>query len=300
MSKLYSTESVNPDTYDIDLCSSLEIVQKINAEDQKVAVAVQKILPTIAQTVEVVVDCMQKGGRLLYVGCGTSGRIGVLDASECPPTYGVSPSLVVGIIAGGDAALRNAIEGAEDDGEAGERAMIDHGVCARDVVIGLSASGQAEYVYAALRKAKQLGAYTVMVCNAQVERLQTICDAYLYTYVGPEAICGSSRMKAGTSEKMILNMISTATMVRLGKTYHNLMVDMIPSNKKLIKRSARIVSTLANVDEEEARSYLAQANGNTKTALVMALTGVAKEQAEEALSRNGGVARRAVEFLLTK
>ncbi len=295
--KKYSTENRNKRTYNIDKCDSLGIVKLINREDKRVAKAVKKALPQIAEAIDICVERLNRGGRMLYVGCGTSGRMGVLDASECPPTYGVDPGLVVGIIAGGEFALRNAVEGAEDDGNAGAEAMETNSVTEKDVVIGLSASGQAEYVFGALAEAKKRGAATVMVCNAWVERYMQMCDVYVAAIVGPEAITGSSRMKAGTSEKMILNMLSTGTMVRLGKTYGNLMIDMIPSNKKLERRSVTIVSEIVGVDRDQAAALLEKAGGKAKTAIVMALGDCDKAAAETALKENGGIARRAIDAL---
>lgn len=212
------TEQVNPDTYDIDISSTEEIVKMINAEDKKIAFAVEKVLPQIARAVDMIVGRMKRGGRLLYIGAGTSGRLGVLDASECPPTYGVEPSKVVGIIAGGDDALRSAFEGVEDDREAGKAEIEKYAVGENDTLVGISASGTAPYVCAALQAAKGKGAGTIALSNTYFGALPDIADISIVAEVGPEVVMGSTRMKAGTSQKMVLNMLSTAAMIKLGKT----------------------------------------------------------------------------------
>ncbi len=289
-----STEQINADTFHIDLCSSAEIVTLINREDQKVAAAVEKVLPQIAQAVDRITERLQRGGRLLYIGAGTSGRLGVLDASECPPTYGTDPAMVVGIIAGGDSALRTAVEGAEDREEEGRRDIRKNRVCGLDAVVGITASGHAPYVRAALNEARRAGAVTIAVCNTDPAEISSEADISILPVVGPEAVMGSTRMKAGTAQKMVLNMLTTASMIRLGKTYHNLMVDLTPTNQKLKDRTVRIVMAAADVSRAEAEHALAQAGGRTKPALLMLLAGCTLPEAEKALEENGGVIRKAL------
>lgn len=293
-----NTEKINENTVDIDLCGTEEIIRLINAEDKKVAFAVEREIPQIVRAVDAITESLRAGGRLIYIGAGTSGRLGVIDASECPPTYGTDPAQIVGVIAGGDTALRTAMEGVEDDGEAGIRTVNELGVCDRDTVVGISASGSARYVIEALRYARTVGANTVGVCNAQSEALKEAVDVYISTDTGPEAIAGSTRMKAGTSQKMILNIFTTTAMVRLGKTYRNLMVDIHAKNRKLNDRSVRIVASAAGIDAETARKILEESGGSVKTALVTAVSGAEPRKAEQALRENGGVARRAIAALI--
>lgn len=278
-----TTEQVNPDTMDIDLCSTEGVLELIHREDRKVAAAVGRTLPDIARAVDTVVRGMQAGGRLIYVGAGTSGRLGVLDASECPPTFGTSPEQVVGIIAGGDQALRIAIEGAEDDYELGVSDIDAIGAAAADTVVGITASGSARYVLGALARAKQRGAATVVVCNAAGGQAAQAADIAIVPVVGPEAIMGSTRMKAGTAQKMVLNMISTATMVKLGKVYHNLMVDLCPSNAKLKDRTVRMIMRAVGVSRREAEQALAITHGQPKPAILMLLTDCGPEEAQALL-----------------
>ncbi|PWL43607.1 MAG: N-acetylmuramic acid 6-phosphate etherase [Clostridiales bacterium] len=291
-----TTEQVNPLTADIDLCTTEEIVRLINDEDKKVAQAVEAVLPDVAKAVDTIAARMEKGGRLFYIGAGTSGRLGVVDASECPPTFGTDPSLVVGIIAGGDTALRTGIEEIEDQAEQGKADLLRHQISALDTVVGISASGSAAYVAGALQEAKKLGAATVAISNSPHAHIAEVADIAIIPVVGPEAIMGSTRMKAGTSQKMVLNMLSTATMVKLGKTYRNLMVDMIPSNQKLRDRAVRILMKATSLPREKAEEALTL-SGNTKTALVMLLTNCDAATARNALSSHNGSARKAVAFL---
>lgn len=291
-----TTEQVNPLTVDIDLCSTEEIVRLINDEDKKVAPAVEAVLPDVAKAVDTIAARMEKGGRLFYIGAGTSGRLGVVDASECPPTFGTDPSLVVGIIAGGDTALRTGIEEIEDQAEQGKADLLRHQISSLDTVVGISASGSAAYVAGALQEAKKLGAATVAISNSPHARIAEVADIAIIPVVGPEAIMGSTRMKAGTSQKMVLNMLSTATMVKLGKTYRNLMVDMIPSNQKLRDRAVRILMKATSLPREKAEEALTL-SGNTKTALVMLLTDCDAATARNALSSHNGSARKAIAFL---
>ena len=288
------SEGRNPRTTDIDLMSSLEIVSAINAEDRAVAEAVGKVLPQVAQAVDAIVSAFEVGGRLIYIGAGTSGRLGVLDASECPPTFGVSPDLVVGLIAGGLDALVNASEGAEDRAEDGARDLEDIGLTAQDLVVGIAVSGRTPYTIGALEYAEARGAATVaLTCNpdSPIARMAQISIAPV---VGPEVITGSTRMKSGTAQKLVLNMLSTASMVRIGKTYGNLMVDMIASNGKLVARAARMVSQATGTTVAEAETALAMADNNSKLAILMILTGEDAETARGKLAAAGGVLRRAI------
>jgi len=288
------SEGRNPLTTDIDLMSSLEIVNAINAEDRGVADAVGKTLPQIAQAVDAIVGAFQVGGRLIYIGAGTSGRLGVLDASECPPTFGVSPSLVVGLIAGGLDALVNASEGAEDRAEDGARDLVNIGLTAQDLVVGIAVSGRTPYVIGALDYARAQGAVTVaLTCNPD-SPIARMADISIAPVVGPEVITGSTRMKSGTAQKLVLNMLSTASMVRIGKTYGNLMVDMIASNGKLVARAARIVSQATGSTVEDAETALAAAGNNSKLAILMLLTGEDAEAGRGKLTAAGGVLRRAI------
>lgn len=292
-----TTEQVNSRTVNIDLCSTEEIVRLINDEDKKVAEAVEKVLPQVAKAVDTIAARMQKGGRLFYIGAGTSGRLGVLDASECPPTFGTDPGLVVGIIAGGDTALRTGIEEIEDQADQGVADLLRHQIGPLDTVVGISASGSAAYVVGALREAKKIGAATVAISNSPHSRIAEEADIAILPIVGPEAIMGSTRMKAGTSQKMVLNMLSTATMIRCGKTYQNLMVDMIPSNQKLRDRSVRILMKATNLPREKAEEALSL-SGNTKIALVMLLANCDAGTARDALAGHRGSARQAVDAIL--
>lgn len=288
------SEDRNPRTIDIDLMSSLEIVSAINTEDHSVPEAVGKTLPQVAQAVDAIVAAFNAGGRLAYIGAGTSGRLGVLDASECPPTYGVPPTMVVGLIAGGLDALVNASEGAEDKTEAGAADLRGINLEARDVVVGIAVSGRTPYVIGALDYAKVQGAVTVaLTCNPD-SPIARMADISIAPVVGPEVITGSTRMKSGTAQKLVLNMLSTASMVRIGKTYGNLMVDMIASNGKLVARAARMVSQAAGSTLEAAEAALAAAGNDSKLAILMLLTGEDAETARGKLTAAGGVLRRAI------
>jgi len=268
---LVPTEQVNPRTRTIDQQSTAGVLQLINAEDQLVAAAVSRVIPEIAVVVDAIVNAFQQGGRLVYVGAGTSGRLGVLDASECPPTFGVSAGQVQGIIAGGETALRSAVEGAEDSPEDGRQDVLQAGIGPWDVVVGISASGNAPYVVAAVETARSMGCFTAgITCNA-ASHLAKAVNQPIVVPVGPEAIAGSSRMKAGTAQKLILNMLSTAAMIQSGKTYENLMVDVQPTNQKLRDRARRIVSALSGVSEDEAAGFLAETAYQVKPAVFMAV-----------------------------
>nr|PZN39319.1 MAG: N-acetylmuramic acid 6-phosphate etherase [Bacillota bacterium] len=291
------TESVNERTRALDIMSTLELVTAINNEDKQVALAVEKELPRIAQAVEIIAEALRKGGRLFYVGAGTSGRLGVLDAAECPPTFGVDPELVQGVIAGGPEALVRSVEGVEDDREAGRADLRARGLRAGDVVVAIAASGRTPYALGALEEARAVGARTIaLTCNPGSE-MERIAELTIAPVVGPEVIAGSTRMKAGTAQKMVLNMLSTGAMVKLGKVYGNLMVDLQPTNAKLMERARRIVMLAAGVDRETAAAALEAAGGKAKVAVVMCLAGVDAETARQALEEADGFVRRAVELL---
>jgi N-acetylmuramic acid 6-phosphate etherase len=287
------TERRNPRTASIDLASPLEIVDMINAEDRRVPDAVATQREQIARAIELAEATFRNGGRLFYVGAGTSGRLGVLDASECPPTFGTKPDMVQGIIAGGLPALTRAQEGAEDVVENGARSIDEHGVNEKDFVIGIAASGTTPYVRAALGRAAALGAKTgIVASSAPPADLVARVDVTMLAIVGPEVVTGSTRMKAGTATKLILNTITTGAMIRLGKTYGNLMVDLRATNNKLVDRSQRIVMEVCGVSRDEAKQLLERADKSVKTAIVMQKRNVSREAAERLLSENGGVIRR--------
>jgi len=290
-----ATERRNPRTASIDLATPLEIVDVINAEDRMVPDAVSTQREQIAAAITIAENCFREGGRLFYVGAGTSGRLGVLDASECPPTFGTDPEMVQGIIAGGLPALTRSQEGAEDIVGNGARAMDDHSVGAHDFVVGIAASGTTPYVHSAIRRARELGARTgIIACSPPPADLLDQVDVAVVPIVGPEVVTGSTRMKAGTATKLVLNMITTGAMIRLGKTYGNLMVDLGATNNKLKDRSERIVVEVCGVSREEARKLLEAADKSVKTAIVMQKLGLSRTEAEAALARAGGVIRRAI------
>ncbi len=282
------TEAINPNTENIDEKNIEEILRIINEEDKKVAYAVEKEIPKIAKVVDEIVKRIKRGGRVFYVGAGTSGRLGVLDASEIPPTYGMNPEVFQGIIAGGDWALRFSVEGIEDNYEQGRKDLEEKYIKAEDVVIGIAASGRTPYVISALEYAKSKGSFTVsIVCNEDTP-MEKIADITIKLLVGPEVISGSTRMKAGTTQKMVLNMISTTTMIKLGKVFNNLMVDVQILNKKLKERAKRILRITCNLSDEEAEEFLKRAKGNTKLAIVMAKTGLDYETSKKYLDKNKG------------
>ena len=290
------TEQRNPRTMDIDRKSITEILRVINAEDKKVPYAVEKEIPNIARAVKLVVRCFRMGGRLFYVGSGTSGRLGVIDAAECPPTFSTPQHLVQGIIAGGKEAVWRSIEGAEDDYEAGRREIIKRGISAKDVVVGLSASGRTPFVVAALLEAKKRGAKTVAVSTTPNSKIGEIADVVISPLVGPEVITGSTRMKAGTAEKLVLNMISTTSMVKIGKVYSNLMIDLNPVNEKLRSRARRIIKVLTGVDSKAAYDTFIRAGCNLKIALVMIEADVDRDAAVRALKESSGIVWKAIEI----
>lgn len=291
------TEAVNERSKHLDTLDTLEMVRVINEEDKLVALAVEKVLPEIAQAVDIIAAAMKAGGRLFYIGAGTSGRLGVLDASECPPTYGVSPELVQGIIAGGYPALVRSSEGTEDSAEEGRKDLQAHGVRAGDVVVALAASGRTPYCIAALEEAKRLGARAIaLTCNPDSE-MSRVAELTIAPVVGPEVVTGSTRMKSGTAQKMVLNMLSTGAMVKLGKVYGNLMVDVQPTNSKLVERAKRIIAQAAGVDRATAERAFEAADRQVKVAVVMCLTGADAAAARDALEKGDGYVRRAAQLL---
>mgnify|MGYP001742350004 FL=1 len=282
------TEQRNPNSMHVDSLSALEIVQLMNQEDKQVPLAIEKCLPQIAQAVECIVAAFQQGGRLVYIGAGTSGRLGVLDASECPPTFGVSPEMVKGIIAGGERALRHPIEGAEDSKA---QAVVDLQTIhfsSKDVLVGIAASGRTPYVIGALEYAKSLGSVTVSIASNPNSAMANIVDIAIDTVVGPEVLTGSSRLKSGTAQKLVLNMLTTASMILMGKCYQNLMVDVQASNEKLKARAIRIVMQATDCDKALAEETLKQADQNAKLAIMMILSGLDRAQAEALLEKHQG------------
>lgn len=299
-SMLPITEQENPKTVNIDEVSTIEALRLINEEDKLVAIAVERVLPQIADTTDRIVGRLQNGGRLFYVGTGTSGRLGVLDASEIPPTYGVSYDLVQGIIAGGWDALYKASEASEDNKQAGANDLIDRGVNGKDAVVGVAASGRTPYTIGAVEYARSIGCFTAcIVCNPESAITKAV-DVAIVPVVGPEAITGSTRMKSGTAQKLVLNMISTVTMIRLGYVKGNRMTNVKPSNEKLRDRSLRILMAEAGLDETAAGELLETAGGDLRVALVMHKGSVDRETAESALQRSDHVVERSLELLSAK
>ena len=289
------TEQRNPNSMHVDSLSALDIVQLMNDEDKQVPLAIEKCLPQIAQAVECIVAAFQQGGRLVYIGAGTSGRLGVLDASECPPTFGVSPEMVKGIIAGGERALRHPIEGAEDSKA---QAVVDLQTIhfsSKDVLVGIAASGRTPYVIGALEYAKSLGSVTVSIASNPNSAMANIVDIAIDTVVGPEVLTGSSRLKSGTAQKLVLNMLTTASMILMGKCYQNLMVDVQASNEKLKARAIRIVMQATDCDKALAEETLKQADQNAKLAIMMILSGLDRAQAEALLEKHQGKLQLALE-----
>jgi len=290
-----ATEGINPNTLDIDLCCTDEILRRIHMEDCLVAPAVGLELSNIALAVDRIVEGMSQGGRLIYVGAGTSGRLGVLDASECRPTFGVDPGQVVGRIAGGDRALRYSVEGAEDSEEQGAQEADALELSENDTLVGITASGTAPYVLGAVRRARERGAFTVALCNTRPGAVIDAADMAIVPVVGPEVIMGSTRMKAGTADKLVLNMISTTVMIRLGKVYQNLMVDLSARNRKLNDRALRIIMQAVGVSREEAERALKESGGELKPALLILLCGCGLEEARDLLGQEPSV-RKAKEL----
>ncbi len=290
-----ATEQRNPNTTHIDTLPTLEMVRLINQEDQKVALAVAQVAPEIARAIDVITRQLSQGGRLFYAGCGTSGRLGILDAVECPPTYSTDPELVQAIIAGGYPAIFRAVEGAEDDFDLGRRDLQERGFASQDVLVGLAASGRTPYVLGAMGYARELGAAVIAVTCCPGSEVDRMADIGIAPTPGPEVITGSTRMKSGTAQKMVLNMLSTGTMIKLGKVYGNLMVDVKPSNEKLIRRCVTIVREAVGCEEDQAVAALEACGYRPKVAIVMLLKKIDAEQARELLEQAQGRIARVVE-----
>lgn len=289
-----TTESRNQNTLDIDQVSTLEMVKKINDEDKKVAIAVEKELPQIAKAIDSIVGRMKKGGRLIYIGAGTSGRLGILDASECPPTYGVSEELVQGIIAGGQEAIFRAKEGAEDSKELAIIDLKDKNINENDTIVGLAASGRTPYVIGGLEYANEIGALTVSVTCNKDSGVAKVSQISIAPVVGPEAVTGSTRLKSGTAQKLVLNMLSTGTMIKMGKVYGNLMVDVKATNEKLVERSKKIVCEATGVSIQESEEVLKETDFDVKLAIFMILSNLEKEVAKEKLENSNGYIKEAL------
>ena len=290
-----TTEKRNAATMDLDQMYALEIATVMNQEGRMVPLAIERALPQIAQTIEIVENAFRQGGRLFYIGAGTSGRLGVLDASECPPTFGVDAGMVVGLIAGGDQALRFPIEGAEDDRELCVSDLKERQLCSKDVLVGIAASGRTPYVLGGLDYAKSLGCRTAAIACNRESAVGKAADIAIEVEVGPEVLTGSTRLKSGTAQKLIVNMISTGAMVRIGKAYHNLMVDVVQSNAKLQVRAENIVIEATGVDREKARQTIDAADGSVKTAITMILADCGRGEALSLLEKAGGRVRDAVQ-----
>jgi N-acetylmuramic acid 6-phosphate etherase len=288
------TEQTNPASASIDTLSTESVLRIMNAEDRQVAGAVEREIPAIARAVDAVVEAFERGGRLFYIGAGTSGRLGVLDASECPPTFNVPPEMVQGIIAGGEAALSQATETTEDDPAAGARDLEARGFTGGDVLVGIAASGRTPYVLGAVERARRLGAVTVGISCTPDSELARAVEIAITPLVGPEVVAGSTRMKAGTAQKLVLNMLSTGAFVRLGYVYGNLMVNVQPKNAKLRDRARRIVAQAAGVSVERAGEWLAKAGGSVRVAIVMAKAGVSREDAGRRLAAAKGRVSKAL------
>ncbi|MBJ3815701.1 N-acetylmuramic acid 6-phosphate etherase [Shimwellia pseudoproteus] len=288
------SETRNQDTMDLDALSTLALVERFNQQDALVAGAVKATLPDVARAVDAAAQAIKQGGRLIYMGAGTSGRLGVLDASECPPTFGVPHGLVVGLIAGGPGAMLKAVEGAEDSEALGEGDLRDLNLTAQDLVVGLAASGRTPYVIGGLKYAHSIGCPTVAISCNPGSAIAQLADIAISPVVGPEALTGSTRMKSGTAQKLVLNMISTGAMVKSGKVYQNLMVDMQATNLKLVDRACRMVIQATGVSRDEAEAALKQTDFAVKPAILMVLTGLDAEMARERLARHDGFLRAAI------
>lgn len=287
------TEQSNPDTVDIDIKNGAEIAKLINDEDKKVAEAVAKVLPKIGTAIDKIADSLKTGGRMAYFGSGTSGRLGILDASEMPPTYGISPDIIQAYISGGEKAIRHAVENAEDSSELAVADMRQFNPQKGDVVVAISASGNPRYGLKVLELARQAGCLTIAVTSNPEAKFKDFADIFINPILGAEAVTGSSRMKSGTAQKMILNMLSSGAMIKLGKTYHNYMIDLEVTNLKLQQRAVRFVHEICNVDEKTAADVLTEAK-NVKTACVMIKKSCTKEQAQKLLAENGGILRKVI------
>ncbi|MCC3648646.1 MULTISPECIES: N-acetylmuramic acid 6-phosphate etherase [Cytobacillus] len=288
-----NTEQRNPKTMEIDLMTTEEIITIINQEDTIVPNAIAREIPHIVKVVDEITESFKKGGRLIYVGAGTSGRLGIIDASECPPTYGTNPEMVVGIIAGGKEAMTEAVEGAEDDSEQGRQDVAEIQLSDKDVLVGIAASGRTPYTIGALQYGNEVGAVTVSVACTKDSEMGKISKYTIAPITGPEVVTGSTRMKAGTAQKLVLNMLTTASMIKLGKVYGNLMVDVQMTNEKLFKRAENIVKMATGASDEEARAALKEQNYHTKAAILQILTGLKGEEAAELLKKHNGYLREA-------
>lgn len=289
------TESRNPNSEKIDNCSTLEMLQIINNEDKKVALAIEKELPNIAKAVDAISLAFSNQGRLIYIGAGTSGRLGILDASECPPTYGTPPEQVIGLIAGGKTAIFKAVENAEDNPELAITDLKNINFSSNDILVGIAASGRTPYVIGAMQYAKSMGATVISLCCNPKAAMINIADIAIIPTVGPEVVTGSSRMKAGTAQKLVLNMLTTASMIKIGKVYGNLMVDVQATNAKLIERQISIVMQATDCNREMAIQTLNQCQKHCKTAILMILSGLNATQARQALNKNNGFIRKALQ-----
>lgn len=290
-----ATEARNSNTTNIDKVTTLKMIEMINDEDQKVALAVRKEKYNIAKAVDIIAERLAVGGRLIYVGAGTSGRLGIVDASECPPTFGVNSEMVQGVIAGGYEAVYKAVEGAEDSMEAGRLDLSKINLTNKDIVCGIAASGRTPYVIGAMKYGKEIGAAVICITMSPNSKMVSIADVPIAVSVGPEVIMGSTRMKAGTAQKLVLNMLSTGAMIKLGKVYGNLMVDLQPTNEKLLTRAKRIVMLAAEVDQEEAEKILEETNYDVKLSIFMIETGLCKDEAKRLLEESKGYVQKAVD-----
>ena len=294
---LLSTEQADISRGDLDLLSTLELVQAMNAEDRRVPEAIAAQAERIAEAVDGITERFRRGGRLVYIGAGTAGRVGVLDASECPPTFGTDPGMVIGLIAGGEVAIRNAVENAEDDDRAAGESLRALGLSRDDTVVGISASGRTPYVLGGLAYAREVGAFTVAIAANAGSAIGAAADVPIEVVVGPEFVTGSTRLKAGTAQKLVVNMLSTLSMIRLGKTYRGVMVDLQATNEKLRARSVRTLIQLSGAAQDDAVRALAEAGGSVKLALLMLLTGASAPAAAPVLESSGGVLRDAITAL---
>jgi N-acetylmuramic acid 6-phosphate etherase len=290
------TEQRNPRSTDLDSLSTEEILRLINSEDKLVPIAVEREIPYIVSAVELIVHSLKTGGRLIYVGAGTSGRLGVVDASECPPTFGTDPNAIIGVMAGGPPAMFRSQEGAEDNEAQAAKDLDGYQVNSRDTVCGIAASRRTPYVVAAVRRARELGAKTIYLTTNPRADFDLEVDVAICPEVGPEVLMGSTRMKSGTAQKLVLNMLTTTTMVKLGKVYENMMIDLQLTNNKLVERSKRIIMMATGVDYPTAHGFLEKASGHVKTAIVMIRAGISADQARERIARADGMVRRAIEL----
>lgn len=291
------TEAATTERGDLDLQSTVELVRLMNAEDQRVPAAVAERAADIARAVDGITERFRRGGRLIYIGAGTAGRIGVLDASECPPTFGTDPSMVIGLIAGGERAVRSAVENAEDDRDAAGVSLRELGLTERDTVVGISASGRTPYVIGGLEYARGIGALTVAIASNSDSAIGAAAEIPIEVVTGPEFISGSTRLKSGTTQKLVVNMLTTLSMIRLGKTYRGVMVDLVATNEKLHARSIRTVAELTGVGIDEADAALRAADGSVKLALLTTITGAEVSRARDALAAADGILRDAIASL---